>query len=428
MKSTVRNGLWAVLGALLGIAWPGLGGAQVPTPTMTPWPNPCTLDNAWGGVGSGDGLFNSPRAFAIQGDTIYVADLGNNRIQRFTLDGSLVLPHLTLGGTLIQPFGLTLDGAGMLYVTEDGSGTTRVLKVDPATDQAAATIQSGTDAYGGISVDTGGDVYVAVTSQPVTLAGNVVSESVRKFHETSPNVWTLATTLIGASWANDVLAQGNGVTLYIADTGGNEIQRYLEVPPGSNQYVFDRNVVTGGNIPGTTTWPAQMRVDSRGYFYLTDLSRRFQVFDDQWNFRYQCQYPSQNSGTYGLAVDGSANVYLGTSGVWKFHAAVIPPLTPPLGPTPTQVPCNGQNETAYLYPSPLRGGTGHFGVVLCKAGPVKVAIYNALGDLAGKADFAGIAGDNRFDYDFSNFARGVYYYLVETDGIRQKPGKFAVTR
>jgi tripartite motif-containing protein 71 len=44
------------------------------------------LITVWGGPGSADGEFSSPRAIVVKADgTVYVADTFNNRIQRFTL-------------------------------------------------------------------------------------------------------------------------------------------------------------------------------------------------------------------------------------------------------------------------------------------------------------------------------------------------------
>jgi len=400
--------------------------AQTATPTQTPWPIPCAMTAQWGGLGAGDGQLHDPREFAIIGSTLYVDDMQNNRIERFTLDGTYILPHLTAGGTLFHPFGLSADPSGMLFVSENGSTACRILKLDPSTDQAAATVASGEVRYAGLGLDTDGDLYVAL-GDPQTVA-----TCMEKYREVTPNHWSLVGSYGNWSSANDVLPTAGGATIYLADTGESLVTRLLESPPGSDHYVFDRNVlIPGQGGPGSnaTVYPHQMVLDGNGFFYLTDLTNRFQVYDPGWNFRYSCDSPVV--GTFGLALDGSGNVYEGIDQwVVRIQAGVMPPpwTLPAPTATPTQVPCGGKPQSAYLYPNPLRAGVGHLGIVLCKAGVVKVVFYNALGDLAGKADYAGVGGDNRFDFDFTAFAPGIYYYLVEVDGIRQSPGKFAVTR
>jgi len=43
-----------------------------------------TFLTAWGSAGSGDGQFNSPGGVAVEGGgSVYVADAGNYRIQKF---------------------------------------------------------------------------------------------------------------------------------------------------------------------------------------------------------------------------------------------------------------------------------------------------------------------------------------------------------
>jgi sugar lactone lactonase YvrE len=42
---------------------------------------------SWGSAGTGPGQFNIPHGIAYQGNTLYVADRGNSRVQRFDLDG-----------------------------------------------------------------------------------------------------------------------------------------------------------------------------------------------------------------------------------------------------------------------------------------------------------------------------------------------------
>ena len=57
---------------------------------------------------------------------VYVADSGNNRVQKFTPEGKLLAVIDSKGeggGRLNEPFGLCVDDNGILYVTEYGSNT-----------------------------------------------------------------------------------------------------------------------------------------------------------------------------------------------------------------------------------------------------------------------------------------------------------------
>ena len=65
-----------------------------------------------------------PRGITIDAEgVIYVADYGNNRVQKFTPEGKLLAVIDSKGegrGRLNQPFGLCFDRNGILYVTEYG--------------------------------------------------------------------------------------------------------------------------------------------------------------------------------------------------------------------------------------------------------------------------------------------------------------------
>lgn len=76
--------------------------------------------------GSGDGEFDAPFDVAVSPDgvTIAVSDSANNRIQRFTTDGSFVEAFGQLGsasGQFNTPEGLAYDGQGYLYIVDSGN-------------------------------------------------------------------------------------------------------------------------------------------------------------------------------------------------------------------------------------------------------------------------------------------------------------------
>jgi tripartite motif-containing protein 71 len=95
---------------------------------------------SWGSFGNGDGQFYFPRGVAVdQTDGfVYVVDMGNHRIQKFDTSTN-VLPQLLTkwggssepghassplaqeAGQLRSPWGVTVDGAGDVYVSDTGN-------------------------------------------------------------------------------------------------------------------------------------------------------------------------------------------------------------------------------------------------------------------------------------------------------------------
>jgi DNA-binding beta-propeller fold protein YncE len=102
---------------------------------------------SWGSFGNGDGQFYFPRGIAVdQSDgSVYVVDMGNHRIQKFDTSTN-VLPQLLTkwggssepghassplaqeAGQLRSPWGVAVDSAGDVFVTD--AGNHRIEKFD----------------------------------------------------------------------------------------------------------------------------------------------------------------------------------------------------------------------------------------------------------------------------------------------------------
>jgi|SRR5215204_5448201 len=80
----------------------------------------------WGRFGTGDGEFDRPRGIAVDSDgNVYVADSGNNRIQKFNSTGVFLDKWGQRGndaGQFIKPAHVAVDSNNDIYVTEDFRG------------------------------------------------------------------------------------------------------------------------------------------------------------------------------------------------------------------------------------------------------------------------------------------------------------------
>jgi sugar lactone lactonase YvrE len=90
----------------------------------------------WGSAGTGPGQFQIPHGIAYAGKTLYVADRGNSRVQRFDLDGHYLGEWTNLG----RPFALKV-AAGALWVSTMFPKPA-ILKVDLATGKVLGQIES----------------------------------------------------------------------------------------------------------------------------------------------------------------------------------------------------------------------------------------------------------------------------------------------
>ncbi len=90
----------------------------------------------WGSAGTGPGQFNIPHGITNDGKTLYVADRGNSRVQRFDLDGRYLGEWTNLG----RPFALKVTG-GALWVSTMLMKPA-ILKVDLATGKILGQIEA----------------------------------------------------------------------------------------------------------------------------------------------------------------------------------------------------------------------------------------------------------------------------------------------
>lgn len=94
-------------------------------------PGICAAET-WGSSGNDDGKFSSPTAIAVDFlGNVYVADSGNNRIQKFTNTGNFTTKWGSPGsgnGEFKTPSGLAVDSSGNVYVADTGNN--RIQKFD----------------------------------------------------------------------------------------------------------------------------------------------------------------------------------------------------------------------------------------------------------------------------------------------------------
>jgi DNA-binding beta-propeller fold protein YncE len=230
------------------------------------------LVRVWGSRGQGSAQLDAPRGIAVWGGFVYVADMANSRVQKFTATGTPVArwggrgeglgPEPVEGdGHLFEPSDVAVDAHGFVYV------------IDPWT----AVVQKFT-ADGEFVARYGGPEYQFFRPQGVAVdrVGNI----------------------------------------YVTDTGGGRV------------LVFDyggRLLAKWGRIgtePGEMKEPLGIAVDDQGFVYVADTGNgRIQVFDSSG--RFVDQWPVHGHPRY-LAIDNQRRVYVTDSmnnTVWVFHAS-----------------------------------------------------------------------------------------------------------
>jgi sugar lactone lactonase YvrE len=241
--------------------------------------------------GSDDGVgasarFYSPQGLAADGaGNLYIADSANHTIRKMVLSSGKVTTiagaagesgHLDARGSAARfmfPTGLTLDGAGNLYVSSDDNTIRRVvLATGDVTTVAGEPMVGGyQDGLGeevhfsrpkGVAADKAGNLYVADTEncliRKIVLATGVVTTLAGSFGTWGHDEGIGAEASFSAPQG---LALDGAGTLYVADRYGWRIRKIVLATAAVS------------NIEGDPKWQstAYLAFDASGNLYVTDV-------------------------------------------------------------------------------------------------------------------------------------------------------------
>lgn len=229
---------------------------------------------------------------------LYIADGGNQRVEKVTPDGMLsVIAGSGTQGTstngpaidsdLDNPYGVAVNSAGDVYITNNGDG-----QLDEVTPDGTLTVLAGTGTNGaitpgpatsselnfpyGVAVDSGGNAYVADSGNnevdEVTAGGTISAFAGIPGSSGLPTAGPAASSLLTFPQGIAVDASGN---VYVADTYNYDVEK---ITPGGTLSIL---AGTGGSAAptynGTPTGSAireanGVAIDSTGVIYLADTA------------------------------------------------------------------------------------------------------------------------------------------------------------
>lgn len=224
-----------------------------------------TAVSTFGGPGSAPGKLYDPEGVAtdVQGN-IYVADWGNNRVEKFSPTGRVLAVFGTGQAGAVSrefdgPSGIAVDDHGAMYVVD--SKRNRVVKLS-ASGRVVA-------------------IYGSYGSRPGQFNG-----------------------------PHDIAVDNRG-DMYVADYYNNRVQ---EIAPGGAVVLVVGNV-TGGTAPGQFRFPVSVALDWRAHLFVADaMNHRIQKFHrsgalgaviTRWGRRATAPYLP-----HGIAVSRSGKIYV----------------------------------------------------------------------------------------------------------------------
>lgn len=179
------------------------------------------------GAGSGDGQLISPLGAAVDPlGNLYVADNGNERIQKFDPNGGFITKWGVQGsgpGEMNWPSDVSVAPDGSVYVTDTTNHRVQRWTSDGVFISQWGTAGSGDGQFvnpSAVATDSAGNVYVA----------DADNDRIQKFTATGAFITKFGSFGAGAGQLNnpsDVAVNASG-TIYVLDSGNNRVQMFGE--------------------------------------------------------------------------------------------------------------------------------------------------------------------------------------------------------
>ncbi|CAF1513528.1 unnamed protein product [Didymodactylos carnosus] len=273
-----------------------------------------------GGFGDGRGLHQLSHPYNVFVDkdrSVYIADSGNHRIQKWApgaTSGVVVAGGNGFGSAANQldgPSSVFVDGDGDLYIADNGNYRIQKWKKDSkfgitvagGNKKGNSTTQIGGSL--GIFVDKSGNIYISdytfqrivkwapnATSGTLVAGGNGQGSDANQFNEPE---------------GIHVDVQGN---IYVADSTNNRIQKW---EPGANTGVTVAGGSKGPNAHQLYV-PWDVTLDSYGNIYVSDRgNNRIQKLTPDSTPTAITLFQNLSNPT-GLALDFNGNIYVADNG------------------------------------------------------------------------------------------------------------------
>ncbi len=236
-----------------------------------------SLINNVSGEGTAPGKLKTPMAITVAPDnSIWVADFGNNRIEQWNSSLAFVRAVGTNGtgaGEFKNPSGIEADSTGAIWVSDLGNGRVQEF------DESGIFIQKFSDAAGvagtprGLSIDAKGSLWVADRFAP------------KVYHWTIPG-FPVYSSSVGSS------GLGSGHFIEPADVAADNAGNFWVVDSAlSHLQEFDatgkwlRNAGSVGSGAGKLSLPRSAATDSKGNVWVADTgNNRIVEFNETGEF------------------------------------------------------------------------------------------------------------------------------------------------
>ena len=262
------------------------------------------FETAWGTPGSGQGQFTNAGFPAVGPDgSVYVADRGNNRVQKFTADGAFLLAWGTAGaaaGSFSSPSAVAVGPDGTVFVTD--SSNNRVQRFD-ANGGFISEWGSQGPGNGQFSTPTG----IAVGPDGSVYVGDQGNNRVEHFLADGTFLNLFTSGAGGFSQGTGVAAGPDG-SVYVGDSGGTHIERF------DSNGVFQNSWGSNGTGDGQFRNPQGVAASAAGVYVADAAQNRVQKFSSTGTFLDSFDGPGSGDAQFasptGIAISNTGAIYV----------------------------------------------------------------------------------------------------------------------
>lgn len=231
--------------------------------------NDGTFLKAWGSSGTDSGQFHAPAGIAGYNGTVFVVDTQLSRVQKFDLAGNFISTWGSEGkeqGQFLLPNGIAAGTNGTIYVVDTGNH--RIQKFTPNGEFISTFGQSGTENGKFVT-----PIGIAIDNQENIFVSDTGKNKILKFDSKETFLQSFGPNFAGFQIIPQGMATTPSGNIYVADSGNDRI--LLLSKDGSTLTTWG----SMGSANGQFKYPKDIALDKNGYLFVVDTNaHRIQKF------------------------------------------------------------------------------------------------------------------------------------------------------
>ncbi len=207
----------------------------------------------WGNSGKQPGEFHYPSGIAVSGESVFVADRELNRIQKFSTDGEFITEWGEKGkydGQLFFPNGIAVNN-GAVYVADTGNQRIQIFSTDGEFISSFGSSGLGEGQFltvVGIDIDADGNVYVTDKGNNKIEKFDANGELIQSFPFHSPNYTFLPEAIaVDSAGKMFIVNSANDRILHLSQDSDLNLNVFEKLGPYTNSFNFLSDVTIGIN-------------------------------------------------------------------------------------------------------------------------------------------------------------------------------------